>query len=76
MLNNIVYFHPINPITQPFTQLVNEVLTAKKENPKANTTVWEREIDIRAYNLYNLSLQEAQIIDVAITQQEFEQYKN
>lgn len=61
---------------QPFINLVNKILAAKKENPKANTALWEREIDIRVYHLYNLTLTEAQLIDATLTEEEFNQYKN
>lgn len=56
------------------SDLVNKILAAKKENPKAITTVWEREIDIRVYHLYNLTLAEAQLIDASVLEQQFEKY--
>ena len=59
-----------------FEELVNKILAAKKENPKANTILWEREIDIRVCHLYNLTLTEAKLVDATITEEEFNQYKN
>lgn len=53
---------------------VNQILEAKKQNPQANTESLEREIDMRVYKLYGLSLYEAQIIDASVTAEEFEKY--
>ncbi|MCL2844846.1 MAG: Eco57I restriction-modification methylase domain-containing protein [Chitinivibrionia bacterium] len=40
---------------QPFIALVDEILSAKKENPAADTSELEREIDLLVYGLYGLS---------------------
>lgn len=59
---------------QPIIDLVNQILEAKKQNLQANTESLEREIDIRVYKLYGLTLEEAQIIDASVTAEEFDKY--
>ena len=45
------------------TSLVNQILTAKKSDPKADTTTLEIEIDQLVYQLYELTPEEIQIIE-------------
>lgn len=59
---------------QPITNLVNQILTAKKQNLQANTESLEREIDMRVYKLYGLTLEEAQVIDASVTAEDFDKY--
>ena len=62
---------------QPIIDAVNKILEEKKQGPKANIekiNECEREIDIRVYKLYDLTLEEAQIIDASVTAEEFEKY--
>ncbi|GBU23846.1 hypothetical protein R83H12_00465 [Fibrobacteria bacterium R8-3-H12] len=40
---------------QPFINLVNQILSAKKKNPAADTTEMEREIDRLVYGLYGIT---------------------
>jgi adenine-specific DNA-methyltransferase len=61
---------------QLYINLVNKILTAKQQNARANTSLLEREIDIRVYHLYKLTLPEAQLIDATLTEDEFSKYKN
>jgi TaqI-like C-terminal specificity domain/Eco57I restriction-modification methylase len=56
-------------------QLVNNILVAKKKNPSSDTSIYEREIDTMVYHLYNLSLEEARIIDPTVTEEEWEKWK-
>ncbi|MFY9597742.1 MAG: TaqI-like C-terminal specificity domain-containing protein, partial [Dysgonamonadaceae bacterium] len=44
--------------------LVDKIIAAKKENPKANTIAWEREIDRLVYQLYELTDEEIMIVEV------------
>ncbi|MBI5476424.1 MAG: hypothetical protein HY964_06775 [Ignavibacteriales bacterium] len=37
----------------------------------ANTTALEREIDLLVYRLYNLTYEEAKVIDPALSEEEF-----
>ena len=48
---------------QLFIALVNQILTAKKENPAADTSDLEREIDRLVYELYELTDEEIEIIE-------------
>jgi type II restriction/modification system DNA methylase subunit YeeA len=45
------------------TDLVNKILAAKKENPEADTTELEQEIDLLVYKLYDLTYDEVLIVD-------------
>ena len=58
---------PIPNITfdqqQPIINLVNQILSAKKENPQANTSALEQEIDTLVYELYGLTEEEIEIIE-------------
>ena len=51
---------------KPFIRLVNQILTAKQNNPKADTTALENEIDLLVYKLYGLSYVEVKVIDPEI----------
>lgn len=48
---------------QPFIDLVDKIISAKRANPQADTTVWEREIDRMVYQLYNLTEEEIKIVE-------------
>lgn len=47
----------------PIIELVDKILAAKKSNPEADTTVWEREIDAMVYKLYGLTYEEVKVVD-------------
>jgi len=42
---------------------VDQILSLKKENPQADTSALEREIDLMVYELYGLSEEEIKIIE-------------
>ena len=42
---------------------MDKIIAAKKENPKANTIAWEREIDQLVYQLYELTDEEIMIVE-------------
>lgn len=44
-------------------RLVNQILAAKKLNPKADTTDLERQIDVLVYRLYGLTYEEVKVVD-------------
>ena len=48
---------------QPIVSLVTQILSAKKENPAADTFELEREIDRLVYGLYGLTEEEVEIIE-------------
>ncbi|MDR0205872.1 MAG: hypothetical protein LBI45_01225 [Bacteroidales bacterium] len=42
---------------------VSQILSARKANPAADTSVLEREIDVLIYELYGLTEEEIEIIE-------------
>lgn len=58
---------PIRQLTetqqQPFITLVDRILTAKRANPKADTSALEKEIDRLVYELYGLTVEEIKIVE-------------
>ena len=44
-------------------KLVDQILSLKKDNPKADTSDLEREIDLMVYELYGLSKEEIEIVE-------------
>lgn len=59
---------------QAIVALVDEILSAKKKNPQADTREMEREIDIFVYHLYGLSYEEVLMVDseTLITREEYQ----
>lgn len=55
--------------------LVEKILSAKNKNPQADTSKEERLIDVMVYHLYNLTYEEAKIIDATLSEEEWEKYK-
>jgi adenine-specific DNA-methyltransferase len=59
--------NPIPIITekeqQPFIDKVDQILTLKKDNPAADTSALEREIDVMVYALYGLTEEEIKIVE-------------
>jgi adenine-specific DNA-methyltransferase len=47
---------------KPFITLADQILSAKKQNPEADTSHLEREIDRLVYRLYNLTEVEIEIM--------------
>jgi len=62
-LKKIPIYNTSNEQQQPIITLVNQILSAKKENPTADTTELEREIDRLVYDLYSLTEEEIEIIN-------------
>jgi hypothetical protein len=58
---------PITPSNQPIVSqiesLVDKILAAKKENPQADTSNLEKEIDRMVYKLYDLTEEEIKIVE-------------
>ena len=48
---------------QPFIEKVDQILALKEENPKADTTTLEKEIDAMVYELYGLTEEEIKIVE-------------
>ena len=53
----------LKPEQQPFIDKVDQILTLKKENPAADTSALEREIDVMVYALYGLTEEEIKIVE-------------
>ena len=47
----------------PIVKLVDKILAAKRANPQADVSAWEREIDERVYRLYGLTAAEIKIVE-------------
>ena len=47
----------------PIVALVDKILAAKRANPTADVSAWEREIDERVYRLYGLTAEEIKIVE-------------
>ncbi len=47
-------------------ELVDTILTIKRDNPDANTSTLEREIDERIYRLYGLTSEEIRIVEESL----------
>lgn len=60
---------------KPIIDLVDRIITAKKENPAADTSADEHKIDLLVYHLYGLSFDEAKVIDPELKEEEFEAVK-
>lgn len=62
---------PIPQITfdkqKPFVNIVDKVLSTKRQNPRADTKHLEDKIDIMVYKLYELTYEEVKVIDPAFT---------
>jgi adenine-specific DNA-methyltransferase len=50
---------------KPFINLIDQILSAKKRDPKADTAAWEREIDRLVYDLYGLTEEEIKLVELA-----------
>ena len=67
--------HVSQNIQQGFISLVDKILISKEENPQADTSSLENEIDKKVYHLYGLTYDEVLIVDpdTPITRDEYEQ---
>ena len=58
---------------QPIIDLLDQILSAKKGNPSADTSQLEQQIDLLVYHLYGLTYDEVLIVDpeTPITREEY-----
>ena len=57
-------FYPLSIEAQmPLIQIVDQILTVKKSNPNADTTILEQQIDQLVYELYGLTEEEIKIVE-------------
>ena len=47
----------------PIVKLVDKILTAKRADPQADVSAWEREIDQHVYRLYGLTKEEIAVVE-------------
>lgn len=62
-LVNIPLIEIPKPEQQPIIDKVDQILSLKKDNPAADTSVLERVIDVMVYALYGLSDEEINIVE-------------
>ena len=48
---------------RPIIALVDKILAAKRADPQADTSAWEREIDGLVYALYGLTEEEIAVVE-------------
>ncbi len=59
-----------NTVTNNIEILVDQILAAKKENPHADISAPERQIDLMVYRLYNLTYEEVKLVDESVREEE------
>jgi len=57
-----------NQMQQPFTEKVDQILSLKKDNPQADTSALESEIDFMVYKLYALTYEEVLVVEPAFSE--------
>ena len=62
-LENVPIVVPDTSLETKFEDKVDQILTLKKDNPVADTSALEREIDFMVYALYGLSEEEIEIVE-------------
>jgi len=50
----------------PFVDILNQIFSAKKANPQADTAALETEIDQMVYELYGLTDEEIEIVEESV----------
>lgn len=66
-INNYIKLIPVPEATaaqqQPIIDIVDKILSVKKVNSNADTSKWEKQIDVLAYDLYGLNEDEIRIVE-------------
>ena len=62
-IEEIPYIKPNQDIASGLYSISTEIHKLKKDNPAADTTAMEREIDLMVYELYGLSEEEISIVE-------------
>lgn len=62
----IPIYVPDNELEQPIVDLVDQIITSKKNDPLTDTTNYEKQIDDMVYKLYDLTDEEIAIIEGSI----------
>lgn len=74
-IENYPIAFPNKSTRKKIESLVAKILTAKNKNPQADSSKEERQIDVLVFHLYNLTYEEAKIIDATLNVEEFEKHK-
>jgi len=74
-LEPLPVYYPTENEQEKFEKLVDEIISIKKQNSSADTSSLEHQIDIMVYHLYELTYEEAKIIDPELREEDFEKYK-
>lgn len=72
-LMEIPIYNPSEKIQSKFSTKIDSILHSKKENISSESV--EREIDVMVYHLYELSYEEALIIDSELSLEDWEKYR-
>jgi type II restriction/modification system DNA methylase subunit YeeA len=59
---------PVDVNRKPIEKLVDKILAAKRADPSADVSAWEREIDQLVYQLYGLTKDEIEIVEESNSQ--------
>lgn len=63
-------FPIVKPQTNRLINKVDQILTVKEDNPEADTSEWEAEIDRLVYELYGLSEEDIGIVEDKVGEEE------
>jgi adenine-specific DNA-methyltransferase len=72
-LLNVPLFMPSIDTQLFFSNIVNQILKGK--NQGLDTSALEHQIDVLVYHLYELSYEEACVIDKGLSRKDFEKYQ-
>jgi len=63
---------PLNNQEEKIINFFDQIIASKNSDPQADISELERTIDILVYKLYELTLEDSQIIDPTLTQDKWE----
>jgi len=62
-VEKLIIFNANSNQEKPIIKLVTKILAAKRTDPQADTSAWEKEIDALVYQLYGLTEEEIRIVE-------------
>ncbi len=62
-LNSLRFPKADQELGRKVATIVNRILAAKRADPAADTSAWEREIDALVYQLYGLTAEEIAVVE-------------
>jgi methylase of polypeptide subunit release factors len=63
-------------LQRPFIEIVDGILKSKKNHAQFDSSLYEHQIDLMVYHLYDLTLEEARVIDASVTEEEWKVGRN